>query len=627
MKPAILLFILSHLSLFAQAQQVDSLEWKLTQASNAEERVTVLLEGYHRYRQDSLALANEFLKKAKREVNQVTHASVSARLFVALGNSFYDSRSIDSSQWYYKKALDIYVEQADSSAMALVLADIGLNHYSQNQFQKAMDYYLRALKIQETAGDKAAVIDLNSRMAFILIQQEQFNQAIDYLKRNLAAAKRANADVEMVKGAFNIANVLKRSKQPEQALQYCDSTILFASAIGMEFGIAKANGMKAYVLLDMKRPDEALGSIEIAEGIFQKMDARIDLFQLTIARARVAQERERFEEMWKLVQTAADQSGDIQDNELLIELYDARHVAAKNTRRFEEALLAHEKMMVLKDSVFKLSNAEKINQLLTQYETEKKDRAIEQLEYDRNLQDLKLAQRNTQLVIAGVLVLLVVMIGFLVLQKRKFDQQQAVNNLEQRMLRLQMNPHFIFNALASIQNFVLHNEPAQSVKYLAKFSQLMRQILEHSREEFITLGEEMSMLRNYLDIQQLRSDVPFQYAIECDDQLDPEAVMIPPLFAQPFVENAIEHGIRGRQDGRIVVRFVGLKDVLRVEIEDNGAGMQAENKHTKQHKSLATTITRERLAILGKGLDRTLPLNIASDKAGTRVQVVMPAKW
>ncbi len=612
------------LHLLTHAQDRDSLVSALNSARTVDDKVATQVRLYHAWWQDSSQVALSYLDEARKLIHDVESETTKARLLSAIGSALYHERKSDSSLYYLDQALTLFDAEGEQVEVAHVLADIGLNYYSQNHFQRAMDAYLQAMKILESEKQTIDVIDLRNRMAMILIQQEQFTQALEYLKANLARAGRSGSEVDRVKGAFNIANVLKRDGRLEAALAYCDSTITFAKVIEMEFGVAKANGMKAYVLLDLHRPDEALEAIEAAEEIFMRMDAKVDLFQMMLARARVAQEKQQYEQMWNFARKARNSYLYIQDSELLLELYDAEYTAALNTGRYKEALDAGEQRSLLKDSIFKISNAEKINQLLTQYETEKKDREIEQLQYHGQLQELKLSQRNTQLLVGAVVALLIGLVGVVYFQKRKFDHLQAVSDMEQRLLRSQMNPHFIFNALGSIQNFILTNQSSDSVKYLAKFSQLMRQILEHSRAEYISLQEEEDMLRIYLEIQQLRFDPPFRFAIEVHESLEAEEVEIPPLFAQPFVENAIEHGILGQPDGLIRVHFLPDIAGIKVVISDSG-GAKAPSPKSKEHRSLATIITRERLDILSKKWKQNFTLEIIQDE-GTQVTLHLPAK-
>ena len=212
--------------------------------------------------------------------------------------------------------------------------------------------------------------------------------------------------------------------------------------------------------------------------------------------------------------------------------------------------------------------------------------------------------------------------------------EQAQSELEQRFLRSQLNPHFIFNALLAIQNFMMKNNAQLAALYLTKFSKLMRQILESSREEFIAVESEVEMLTNYMDIHKLRLKDSFEYKIDIDENIDVETDTIPPMFVQPFVENAIEHGIiNAKNGGFIEIRLSKENEYISIEIKDNGGGLVRENATPKEHQSLASTIIRERMALFNKSLKDKIRLilneikNEKGEVMGTRVELKVPFSY
>ena len=234
--------------------------------------------------------------------------------------------------------------------------------------------------------------------------------------------------------------------------------------------------------------------------------------------------------------------------------------------------------------------------------------------------------------------LMLVMCIFIVIKYRekKMREQNLYLQLEQKLLRSQMNPHFIFNSLSSIQSFIFESDPIKAGSYLSRFADLIRAILYNSREEYVLLEKEIKTLENYLDLQQLRYNNKFDYDIDVDPLLDPEGFLIPPMLAQPFIENSIEHGIKYIQEkGQISLSFTLMNDAILFIIIDNGIGIQAakklkENKSTG-HKSLATIITRERIDIFNKGnKHKPYAMSVSDVKdthgevAGTKVKLIIP---
>ncbi|WP_253792184.1 sensor histidine kinase [Flavobacterium sp. HSC-32F16] len=264
------------------------------------------------------------------------------------------------------------------------------------------------------------------------------------------------------------------------------------------------------------------------------------------------------------------------------------------------------------------------------YESSKKAERIKQLELENELE-----QKNKLLGygIAGVLLIgLVFMFRSYYYRQRYYQnredflQQEQVHNelkmqlmeketienlaarlsLERRLLRSQMDPHFIFNALGNIQSMILQKDTIPAVSYLNKFAKLTRQVLEQSRKETISLEEEISTLKNYIELQQLRLNNGFDYIIKCDENVETD-VLIPPLLIQPFIENAVEHGLKPQENsvkGLIEIYFKEDEEQqsLICTIKDNGIGLTASRKLkiNDTHQSLSTTITDERLSKMKK---------------------------
>ncbi|NLL27504.1 MAG: histidine kinase [Bacteroidales bacterium] len=214
-------------------------------------------------------------------------------------------------------------------------------------------------------------------------------------------------------------------------------------------------------------------------------------------------------------------------------------------------------------------------------------------------------------------------------EKEKFD-------LEQRALRLQMNPHFIFNSLNSIQSYIISNETESAVNYLAKFSQLMRLILSTSREKYISLSQEILLLKYYIDMENMRFKNKFNYEIRVEGVIDTDKIGIPPMIIQPHVENAIIHGLLNKKNGNcnLFVQFWKQETHILCVIEDNGIGRD-KAKEIKQNNGLlqkpqGIAITKERLDILNKDIKNKTTVEIIDLKdendnpSGTRVRLIIP---
>jgi LytS/YehU family sensor histidine kinase len=229
---------------------------------------------------------------------------------------------------------------------------------------------------------------------------------------------------------------------------------------------------------------------------------------------------------------------------------------------------------------------------------------------------------------------------FLFYQKRQIAaQKRAVESINQelqkRLLRAQINPHFIFNSLSSIQHFITNNDKRSALKYLSKFSTLLRQTLEQSTHQQVVLADEIKLLNNYLDLEALRFDHGFSYSVDADPDVDIHNTEAPILLVQPYIENAILHGLAPKKgEGRLSVRFSDEAAYTVCTIRDNGIGRKAsETLKAERHPgrpSLGMAITEKRLALLYSetGAYRPVQVNDLFDEsgaaAGTEVIVHIP---
>jgi len=263
------------------------------------------------------------------------------------------------------------------------------------------------------------------------------------------------------------------------------------------------------------------------------------------------------------------------------------------------------------------------------YQTQEKDNSIIQLEKNKKQQEgLILQQRIISIALAGLLLLLAGL-GFLFWRQRKLKNQYITANLEQRLLRSQLSPHFIFNAMVSAG--VLAKEKSdKTVPYIAKFSNLLRLILKNSRQEFVTLSEEMTAVENYLELQSDFSQ-KFAYNISVSEGIDKESIQIPPMFIQPFIENSIQHGLQGKLSDLIelTVSLDQKKRLIHFSIIDNGIGYTKglSSKRKKIGESVSNKILRDRLKIYAKLFKVNARYNVSDldgESGGTQVDIFLP---
>ncbi len=218
-------------------------------------------------------------------------------------------------------------------------------------------------------------------------------------------------------------------------------------------------------------------------------------------------------------------------------------------------------------------------------------------------------------------------------EMQKTELNKKIANIESQALRAQMNPHFIFNTLSSIQHYISNNDTDAALKYLSKFAKLMRSIMDNSKQPMIAVAEEINGLNLYLELEVMRFDKKFEYHINVDSHIDQNYDRIPSMLIQPYVENAIIHGLLPKDGaGKILITLQKQSDTISCIIEDNGIGRKKSKdfkKNRVQHKSMGMSITQERLDILNSGLNSNISAEIIdlyenNEAIGTRIKLIIP---
>jgi tetratricopeptide (TPR) repeat protein len=301
-------------------------------------------------------------------------------------------------------------------------------------------------------------------------------------------------------------------------------------------------------------------------------------------------------------------------------MLEGSHVVSRihqEMRNPDSAYFYLQQYAALKDSVMRKQSFWRLSNYKKQADFKKQFDQIALLDKDNKIKEEQLKRESLWKWILVAFFLVTTLLAFIVYKnlalKRKNEKlqsqqkqaalQQHVTDLEMQALRAQMNPHFVFNCLSSINRFILKNETEAASDYLTKFSRLIRMVLTHSRQTFITLDEELEMLRLYLDMERLRFKDSFDYSIRFTNSIDAGAIYVPPMLLQPFAENAIWHGLMHKDGQRELEIELSVDDkTVTCMITDNGIGRaraaELKSKAAYKQKSMGLEITTQRLALL-----------------------------
>lgn len=309
--------------------------------------------------------------------------------------------------------------------------------------------------------------------------------------------------------------------------------------------------------------------------------------------------------------------------------------------RGSEAIKAYNNYMQLKDSLEKIKHIKQtlytnnqiaLNNVQTDVEVLEKQRKLDQqtidlLEREKEVNESEIENQRVLIYVFGFLILAFAAAGFYIYRNNK-ARKRATQLLYLKSMRSQMNPHFIFNSLNSVNSFISQNNEREANKYLSRFAKLMRQILDQSESEFIPLSKEIEVLELYVQLEHERFRDTFEYTFEIDASIQPDLYEIPPMLVQPFVENAIWHGLRYKETGgQLNINFIDRGEFIEINVKDNGIGREAsrrlKTKNQKQHQSAAMSIVENRTRVINNLFKTKIRFEIIDlpDEKGTEVKV------
>lgn len=533
--------------------------------------------------------------------NNVERQKGLAKALGSIGIVFSEQSNYAKALQYYLKSVTIYEKLKDEEKCAKLYNNIGIVYQSLSSYFKALAYFVKAQKIQEKLGDSNIGITYTN-IANVYLKQNNSAKAYEYYTKAKSALDQHPNPRALGEWYNNVGLYFKAVKQPEKAIEHWNNAIQTFESIEDKFGVGDTYLLLGQLYFEQNKAQQA---IVFAEKALASAKALKVLEQQVIA------------------------------EKLLSDIYAQLNNSA-------QALLHFKAYSTAKDS---LTNEENIRRTVEEemaFDFEKRE-AIHQKEIEKR--DLLLqeeSKRNVmQLIFAAVFGLLLFGIAFLIYNriqlKKNLTLQKELAEYEQKALHLQMNPHFVFNCLGSISSFIVQNGTDSAIKYLSKFSKLMRLTLEYSKESLIPIDKEIESLQNYLELEQLRFNNKFTFSIFKNEAIEDD-MAIPPLLLQPFVENAIIHGVIPKKEiGSIAVRFALQNDSLLCTVEDNGIGFN-ESKAQKQHsvvahKSMALDITRKRLEMIESTTKQKTEFSIEEIKntngevIGTKVTLHLPVQY
>ncbi len=548
----------------------------------------------------------------------------------------------------YKKAYDLYVRLGSAANQYYILPRIGRSAEEYGLLAESLKYYELYLKEAKKRNHKVKEVEAQNGMARIYEKQGKLEKSETQLKQALTQSTQINNKRQALNSNKQLGKIKEKQKKTDEAINYYQQSQDLAYELNdpSEINISYTNISNAYrggndLDNSLKIQEQAARFNERNGNVANWMGNNIDAANTLIDQNENPKAIEKLEQNYLLAEANSDLGAKVKTVEALSRAYKKEGQTTKAEQLYKDYL-------VLEDSLNKIKNEEQMdkdlqNQVLENIQNKmlvlEKDKELDvkTIELLQNEKILREEQIRIQKWISYSLgfIILMLMVGSYLVYKSIRQKRIANQLLTLKSLRSQMNPHFIFNALNSVNNFISMSDERAANKYLSDFSRLMREVMQNSQEDFIPLASEVGILGLYIKLEHFRFKNKFDYTFDVDEDINQEEFYIPPMLIQPYIENAVWHGLRYKEEmGFLSVKMFQEADQLMVEITDNGIGRKKSGElKTKNQKSLKSTGMKNidnRMKILNDVYKAKLHVAITDldeiNGAGTKVTIRIPSQ-
>ncbi|NSL88224.1 tetratricopeptide repeat protein [Chitinophaga sp. Mgbs1] len=582
---------------------------------------------------------NLFWQEALHLSQRLRYSRGLALAYNELGTSKRNKSQYIVAEDLHEKAIKYAEEAGDSLLISYAFNNAGVDCRRQDKLQQAFDYHLHALKIAEAVNDVRNICVATNSIGNIQLTAENYDDAIKHFDRALQLEESSNNDLGVAINLGNLGYAYQGQSKLDLAVQYYRRSLAVNLKIDNPTGMAICYNALGAAYKEKKDYATAMDYLKKALAVNDKVADKIHVAESYLNIGKLLSAQGKHDEARKYIQQSVDVSTFWGFKSMLMEAYKALAADYRSSGDFKRSMDAADKSLLYKDSILNDKSTMALTQMQTIYEVDRKDNQIKTLEHDKMVNELR-TKRNVvfTFALAGFLLMAIVG-GFFYIRHRNLEANKQTLLLELNSLRSQMNPHFIFNSLSSIHRYIWSNNQEEASDYLTKFSRLMRLILDNTQHTFVALNKEIESLKLYLDLESLRCNGIFEYYIHIDPAINDEEVLIPPMILQPYVENAIWHGLVHKQadKGMLHIEIVLKARSLVCTITDNGIGrkkaMEIKEKKGKMHNSVGMKVTEGRIDLIRKinnkdaGVIVTDLEDTAGQPAGTKVTIILPAEF
>ena len=600
-----------------------------------------------------------------------------------LGISEYCRRNYPLAEKDILESLGMSEKDYNAKILGYGYLYLGSIHYLKNENTNAERDYDRVTAYFDETGDEEGKGKLCAFQCVLYTAMGNYIKGFEYCQKSLVIRTKLNDNICVLASYNNFGNLFKAAGDYEGALDCYQKSLQYAkikniawdqneqlgsiycrlnrydSSFYYLFRSLKKTPNDPIILQSLsetylagKKYDSALIiSTNLLES-FNKSDDRVHLMTALLNVGRSYAGKNDFSAALKFAIEGITLAKAAHAQQCMIDGYQLISGIYSRTGHFDSAFSYLNKYTVLKDSVLTHKFLSRLSYYASVSEDDKKQATLTLLDKDNKIKEIQLKQQSLVNKILIGSIFFFAFLGFIIVRnislkrkneilrnkKKQAELQQQAAEFKMQTLRTQMNPHFIFNSLNSINRFILENNKPNSSRYLTKFSRLIRMILQNSQSSSISLKSELESLELYLEMETMRFDNHFSYRISVPADLNISILKVPPLIIQPYVENAVWHGLMHKEEkGELEIDVCQRGDYLYFKIADNGIGREQAariaSKSATKHKSMGLVITADRIAMMqnSNGNASAVVINdlVHADgsAAGTEVQITIPVKY
>ena len=601
--------------------------------------------GYYHSNMQKYDVAENYLRLSLEQSKAIRDFEKQSESYRYLALNFMQTNQKDSAMFYSTRAINTARRSGSKSTLSLAFNNQALIYEFFGQIELSVAKNFVSLKLAEEVRNNMLLAKYSREIGYSQKLILNLSDAERYFRNSFEYSRRISDRRQMALALTNLANVQLDKKQFEKAIKNSEKSITYLTELNDLNGLGETFNLLGLIYKQQMKYPAAVSQFNQALVYFESTSNKEKIANVYHNVGTVFKEQKKYSIALNYLNRSIDIRKQFGAKNQIYRTYSIISEVYKDIHDVKNALFYMELYLDYVDSNTTVQAATKIAELSESYRAEQRERlitsqsdSIERQQQERVMTATRLEnsqlRNNFQMYIIVGFIIIIVMAGLILFYRwnqTKIKQRQKEAEMSQTLLRTQMNPHFVFNAMSVIQSYIYENDTENSSKFLVNFSRLVRLILENSPKEHIPIRIELEILEKYLAMQKLRFQERFEFNIEADEELFLEGAKIPPMITQPFIENAIEHGqLHTIEGGFINISLSKAGRMLKIKIEDNGIGRKGSEatKKSSAHKSMAMNITRDRIENLNKKY-KTDGTMIVSDynikqETGTKVLISLP---